>query len=160
MVSDLIEEFLELAEEADIQLSSHMPQSSIYVMCNESQLYRLISNLMANAIQYTPASGGVDVHLSVRDRVAYLKVIDNGIGIAPEEQDRIFDRFYRVRRDRSRQTGGNGLGLAIAQAIAQAHNGQLNVESQLENGSIFTLQLAVSQPKIEKSISLRSHHYR
>ncbi len=160
MVSDLIEEFSELAEEADIQLSSYLPQSSIYVMGNESQLYRLISNLMTNAIQYTPASGRVDVHLLVRDRVSYLKVIDSGIGIDPEEQDRIFDRFYRVRRDRSRQTGGNGLGLAIAQAIAQAHNGQLNVESQPEKGSIFTLQLAVSQPKIEKSISLSSHHYR
>jgi len=153
IVSDLTEEFLELAEEAGIQLSNRMPPSPINVMGNESQLYRLISNLMSNAVQYTPAGGTVEVHLSQRDQVAYLKVIDNGIGIDPKEQDRIFDRFYRVRRDRSRQTGGNGLGLAIAQAITQAHNGQLNVESQPGKGSTFILQLAVSQPKVKKTIS-------
>lgn len=153
IVSDLTEEFLELAEEAGIQLSNRMPPSPINIMGNESQLYRLISNLMSNAVQYIPAGGTVEVHLSQRDHVAYLKVVDNGIGIDPKEQDRIFERFYRVRRDRSRQTGGNGLGLAIAQAIAQAHNGQLNVESQPGKGSTFILQLAVSQPKVKKSIS-------
>ncbi|MGB3767606.1 MAG: two-component system sensor histidine kinase RppB [Phormidesmis sp.] len=142
IVIDLIEEFSELADGTDIQLSSYIPERSINVMGNEPQLYRLISNLMANAIQYTPKGGTVTVSLERRDRTAYLHVSDTGIGIESGEQKRIFDRFYRVNRDRSRQTGGNGLGLAIAQAIAQAHNGRLTIESQPSKGSTFTLQIA------------------
>lgn len=144
IVSDLIEEFSELADGANFQLASHIPERSIDVMGNEPQLYRLISNLIVNAIQYTPEKGTVTVSLERRDRMAYLKVSDTGIGIESDEQKRIFDRFYRVNRDRSRQTGGNGLGLAIAQAIAQAHHGRLTVESQLDKGSTFTLQIAIA----------------
>ncbi|MBP0001837.1 MAG: two-component sensor histidine kinase [Cyanobacteria bacterium SID2] len=143
IVSDLVEEFSELADEADLQLSSCIPQLSIFVMGNEQQLYRLISNLIANAIQYTLAGGTVQVDLGWRDRTAYLKIEDTGIGLSPEDCKRIFDRFYRVDRDRSRQTGGNGLGLAIARAIAQLHDGQLSVESQLDRGSTFILKLPI-----------------
>ena len=153
IISDLTEEFSELVDGTDVQLYSHIPERSINVMGNEPQLYRLISNLIANAIQYTPEGGRVTVGLEQRDHTAFLKVSDTGIGIEPHEQQHIFDRFYRVNRDRSRQTGGNGLGLAIAQAIAQVHNGQLNVESQPGKGSTFTLQMAVSQPTAKKSVS-------
>ena len=141
IASDLIEEFSELADSANIQLASHLPEGAINVMGNEPQLYRLLSNLIANAIQYTPKGGTVTISLERRDRTAYLKVSDTGIGIELGEQNRIFDRFYRVNRDRSRQTGGNGLGLAIAQAITQAHHGRLSVESQPNQGSTFTLQI-------------------
>lgn len=70
-----------------------------------------------------------------------IQVQDTGIGIAPTDQAHIFDRFYRMNRDRSRQTGGAGLGLAIAQAIAQAHQGSLHVQSELGRGSTFTVHL-------------------
>jgi signal transduction histidine kinase len=75
------------------------------------------------------------------DQYARISIQDTGIGIAPEEQSRIFERFYRVNSDRSRHTGGAGLGLAIAQAIAQAHNGRLSVSSELNQGSLFILTL-------------------
>lgn len=78
---------------------------------------------------------------TLHDSVELIKVTDTGIGIPPTEQAHIFDRFYRVNRDRSRHTGGSGLGLAIARAIATAHHGSLQVDSQLGVGSTFTIRL-------------------
>ncbi|MGV0028717.1 two-component system sensor histidine kinase RppB [Phormidesmis priestleyi] len=141
LVSDLTEEFLELASASDIHLTSQISNSEIYVLGHESQLYRLVSNLIANAIQYTPTGGHVMVSLESHDRTAYVTVQDTGIGIAPSEQTRIFDRFYRVESDRSRKTGGTGLGLAIAQAIVFHHQGQLLVKSEVGVGSLFTIYL-------------------
>jgi len=144
LVNDLTEEFLELATASDVHLTGHVPQTEIYVLGNESQLYRLVSNLIANAIQYTLAGGEVVISLNAHDRMAVIAVKDTGIGIPPDQISHIFDRFYRVNVDRSRKTGGTGLGLAIAQAIAQKHQAHLTVESQMGQGSIFTLEMLIS----------------
>jgi two-component Ni(II)/redox sensor kinase NrsS len=125
LIADLTEELSELATASNIHLTSRVPKSEIYVLGNESQLYRLVSNLIANAIQYTSAGGSVQVSLSQSERTAVMAIEDTGIGISPTEQSRIFERFYRVNSDRSRQTGGTGLGLAIASAIAHRHQGHL-----------------------------------
>ncbi len=143
LITDLTEEFLELATIADIHLTNQIPNHEVYVLGNGSQLYRLVSNLIANAIQYTPNGGQVVVSLTTRDRMAFITVKDTGIGIAASEQTRIFDRFYRVDSDRSRKTGGTGLGLAIAQAIAIQHQARIKVESQVNQGSLFTVELTV-----------------
>jgi two-component Ni(II)/redox sensor kinase NrsS len=140
IVADLTEELAEFAATTDIHLSSQIPDGEIHVMGHESQLYRLVSNLIANAIQYTSPGGSVVVSLAVPDRAATITVKDTGIGILAEEQSRIFERFYRVNSDRSRKTGGTGLGLAIAQAIAQRHQGQITVKSEAGRGSVFTIQ--------------------
>ena len=141
LIADLTEELSELAAASNIHLTSRVPNSEIYVLGNESQLYRLVSNLIANAIQYTSAGGSVQVSLSQNDRTAVMTIEDTGIGISPTEQSRIFERFYRVNSDRSRQTGGTGLGLAIASAIAHRHQGHLKVNSELDKGSVFTICL-------------------
>lgn len=141
IVADLTEELAELAATADIHLSNQILDIEIYVAGHESQLYRLVSNLIANAIQYTPPGGSVVVSLAAQDRSATITVKDTGIGIPAEEQSRIFERFYRVNSDRSRKTGGTGLGLAIAQAIAQRHQAQVTVKSEVGNGSVFIVQL-------------------
>lgn len=146
IVADLTEELAEFANTTDIHLSSQIPDNAIHVMGHESQLYRLVSNLMANAIQYTPTGGSVIVSLAARDRSATITVKDTGIGIPVEAQSRIFERFYRVNSDRSRKTGGTGLGLAIAQAIAQRHGSQIVVDSQPQQGSCFTLQFKTVGP--------------
>jgi two-component system, OmpR family, Ni(II)-sensor and/or redox sensor kinase NrsS len=146
LISDLTEEFLELAAQSDIHLIHQIPPQALYVLGNESQLYRLVSNLMANAIQYTPRGGQVVVSLTARDRTALIAVKDTGIGIAPKQQVRIFDRFYRVNSDRSRSTGGSGLGLAIAMAIAQTHQGSIHVQSIVGNGSLFRVCLSLTLP--------------
>lgn len=142
LICDLTEEFLELATIANIHLTHQISNHDVYVLGNESQLYRLVSNLIANAIQYTPNGGQVVVRLTTCDHMALIAVKDTGIGIEAAEQTRIFDRFYRVDSDRSRKTGGTGLGLAIAQAIAIKHQTQIKVESQAHQGSLFTVELA------------------
>lgn len=149
LVADLTEEFLELANRAEIHLSDRIPDREIYVLGNESQLYRLVSNLIDNALQYTPSGGRVEVSLIDLDCQACITVKDTGIGIALEEQSRIFDRFYRIDGDRCRKTGGTGLGLAIVRAIADRHSGHLAVKSQLGTGSLFTIYL----PSISKAVS-------
>ncbi|MEB3335874.1 MAG: two-component system sensor histidine kinase RppB [Leptolyngbyaceae bacterium] len=141
LVNDLTEEFLELAITADLRLTSQVSLHTLDVMGHESQLYRLVSNLIANAIQYTPAGGHVEISLESHNRLAVIAVKDTGIGIPTDQQKRIFDRFYRIKRDRARNTGGTGLGLAIAQAIAQGHQGTIQVQSELGKGSLFTVCL-------------------
>jgi two-component Ni(II)/redox sensor kinase NrsS len=141
LVNDLTEEFSELAFAAEIDLSSKVRADDVYVRGNESQLYRLVSNLIANAIHYTKAGGKIYITLTTEEAMAIITVQDTGIGIASDEQERIFERFYRVNQDRSRQTGGTGLGLAIAQAIAVKHGGSLTVQSELGQGSLFNVRL-------------------
>ena len=142
IVSDLIEEFAAMAYSAKVTLTSSIRvHEPINIVSNCDQLYRLISNLIVNAIQYTPTGGKVIVILDRSDNYAVIRVQDTGIGIAQQEIPRIFDRFYRVNSDRSRSSGGSGLGLAIAFAIVQANQGNFNVQSELGKGSTFTVQL-------------------
>jgi two-component system OmpR family sensor kinase len=144
IISDLIEELTAFAQSAEIELISRvMLTYPLTIIGNEDQLYRLISNLIVNAIKYTSTGGKVEVILDRHDHHAVIQICDTGIGIAPQEQQRIFDRFYRVDSDRSRDTGGSGLGLAIAAAIVKAHKGSLQVQSELGKGSIFTVQFAL-----------------
>ena len=152
MISDLVEEFAAMARlqqgAAQGANASHLKLTSVIrvdqplnIIGHSEQLYRLISNLIINAIQYTPKGGKITIVLDRTEHYAVIQVEDTGIGIPQTELGRIFDRFYRVNSDRSRSTGGSGLGLAIAQAIVQAHHGNLNVQSELGKGSTFTILL-------------------
>jgi signal transduction histidine kinase len=153
IVNDSVEELEALAMSAKITLTSIVPaQEPLHILGVPEQLYRLISNLIVNAIQYTSAGGSVTVVLDRSHLDALIQVQDTGIGIAPEDRSRIFDRFYRVNSDRSRNTGGSGLGLAIARAIVIAHQGSIQVQSELGKGSTFTvrLPLEVATPKSDR----------
>lgn len=142
LISDLVEEFSELAIAANISLTAALPTNQPVTVCgSEEQLYRLVANLITNAIQYTFKGGKVIVHLKRDDHSALIQVQDTGIGIPLGEQARIFDRFYRVNSDRSRHTGGAGLGLAIAQEIVKAHKGKIQVQSEPMQGSVFSVYL-------------------
>jgi signal transduction histidine kinase len=142
IVSDLVEELETLALAAGVTLTADVRvYQPINVTGDEEQLYRLFSNLIVNAIQYTPKGGLVTVVLDRNDHHALIQVRDTGIGIAKSEQKRVFERFYRVSSDRSRKTGGSGLGLSIAEAIAQAHHGSIQVQSELGKGSTFTITI-------------------
>ncbi|BDA73902.1 two-component sensor histidine kinase [Calothrix sp. PCC 7716] len=145
LIIDLMEEFSALASNADLEISSSLEHSQpLYVLADEDQILRLFSNLIANAIKYTPAGGYVHITLKHSTNDAVIEVKDTGIGIAPEEQVRIFDRFYRIDTARSRSNGGSGLGLAIAKAIVEVHKGSIEVQSQLGKGSTFIVRLPAS----------------
>jgi len=110
-----------------------------------SELFSAISNLVSNAVRYTPAGGTIRVAWSRDAEQVMLSVSDTGPGIAPEHLPRLSERFYRVDRSRSRETGGTGLGLAITKHVAQRHGGELRIESQVGKGSTFMLVLPVSR---------------
>ncbi|MGF1591082.1 MAG: two-component system sensor histidine kinase RppB [Pleurocapsa sp.] len=145
LVDDLVEELEPLAIAYKITLTSKIRVNKpLHVKGDGDQLYRLVYNLIVNAIQHTPSDGKVTVILERDDRYAFIRVKDTGMGIAPEHQARIFDRFYRVQSDRSRRTGGSGLGLAIALSIARSHSCKLSVRSQLGQGSTFIFQFPLA----------------
>ncbi|HEY9660535.1 MAG TPA: two-component system sensor histidine kinase RppB [Allocoleopsis sp.] len=146
LIKELVDEFTALAMAEDISLSVDLQNfAPVYTSGNAEQLYRAIANLLSNAIQYTPAGGSITLALIQDQTHAMIQVKDTGIGIAADEHARIFDRFYRVDRERSRHRGGSGLGLAITQAIVHAHRGTLDVKSEIGQGSTFTLRLPLAQ---------------
>jgi signal transduction histidine kinase len=142
IIADLDEELAAMAIAANIQLQIVVGVNhALWVWGNSDQLYRLITNLITNAVKYTPANGQVTVFLRQRNRLAIVQVQDTGIGIDVRSQRRIFDRFYRIYDTRSRYKGGAGLGLAIVKSIATLHRGRLSVQSKVGEGSTFTLEL-------------------
>ncbi len=104
---------------------------------NHNELYSAFSNLVVNAVQYTPAGGMIRIRWYEDELGAHLKVSDTGEGIAPGHIPRLTERFYRVDKDRSRESGGTGLGLAIVKHVMQRHRGGLYIDSELGKGSIF-----------------------
>lgn len=109
-----------------------------------ASLRRALVNLVENAIKYTPRGGKVDLSLGAEAETAVVEVSDTGIGVEPADAERIFDPFVRLDAARSRDTGGAGLGLAIARSIAVAHRGSLSVASRPGSGSRFTLRLPLA----------------
>jgi two-component system phosphate regulon sensor histidine kinase PhoR len=110
-----------------------------------NELESAVRNLLTNAVRYTPQGGRIDVDWRIRDGEGWLTVRDTGIGIAQEHLPRLAERFYRVDRGRSRDSGGTGLGLAITKHVMQRHGGRLHVESRLGQGSAFSLRLPASR---------------
>jgi two-component system phosphate regulon sensor histidine kinase PhoR len=121
------------------------PQAAVVcrVRADREGLREILDNLLDNAIKYTPEGGSVSVVWQSTATSARIAVRDSGIGIKPEDQERIFERFYRVDKARSREMGGTGLGLSIVKHLAQSMNGAVAVESEVGKGSVFTVELPV-----------------
>ena len=127
------------AQESEIDLDQGT--ESLTLRGDEELLKRMLLNLLDNAVKYTPDGGEIGLTLRSRNGNACIKVHDTGIGIPEAEQERIFDRFYRVDKARSRALGGAGMGLSIARNIVEAHAGTIQVESRPGTGSSLTVEL-------------------
>ncbi|MBQ2405741.1 MAG: two-component sensor histidine kinase [Lachnospiraceae bacterium] len=140
---EIAEERLELlrsnAREKNIQIS--LKGENCMVLSNKGMLIELIDNLVQNAIRYNVQNGMVEVCVDHNKNHAVLKVSDSGIGIPKDEQKRVFERFYRVDKSRSRETGGTGLGLAIVKHIVEIHDGSIELESEVKKGTSITVYL-------------------
>jgi two-component system, OmpR family, phosphate regulon sensor histidine kinase PhoR len=145
LVKEVVGGYADLAEERRIRLETEL-RPGISMRGDRAQLGLLLSNLIDNALRYTPAGGTVCVRLDAAESRAVLQVADTGEGIPASEVPRVFERFYRVDKARTRQTGGTGLGLAIVRHVAEAHGGTVRVDSELARGTTFTVTLPVAGP--------------
>ncbi len=111
------------------------------VLGNRYNIEEVVSNLISNAIRYTPEGGSIVVSAHMEEGYVFIQVSDTGFGIPEKELERIFDRFYRIKNERTRFITGTGLGLSIVKSIVDAHNGMIQVESELDRGSTFSVCL-------------------
>ncbi len=140
IVQEAISRYRVVAERADIAITTD-DATGFRVLGDEELLVTAIANLISNAIAYSPNNSTVSISRRSRDDMIEIAVTDRGIGIAKSDQERVFERFFRVDKARSRATGGTGLGLAIVKHVAANHNGNIRLWSQPGTGSTFTLSI-------------------
>lgn len=140
LAAEAVESLRTTAENRQIEVSVDVP-SGLTVQGVRDQLLAALRNLLSNAIAYSPSETAVRLRADQHQGLVRISVTDQGIGIPPEELDRVFERFYRIDRARSRDTGGTGLGLAIVKHVAQNHSGDVVVRSREGQGSTFTLRM-------------------
>lgn len=139
-------------EKFDIELQRKNIDASCYVTADVPLVYadkdgieRVILNILSNAIKYTPDNGKVDIYVGYVHNDAYIKIKDTGIGIPKKDLDRIYERFYRVDKARSRKLGGTGLGLSIAKEIIEKNNGSIDIKSKVNEGTEVIIKIPVKK---------------
>lgn len=142
VIRDAVAALEPLAKEKQVTLDAELPVS-IPMTGDVDRLMQLAYILLHNAVHYTPSGGQIKVLAEAIGHHVVLRVTDTGIGMTPEETEKIFDRFYRADKARSRQNGGHGLGLSIAKWIVERHDGRIDVISAPEHGSVFTCTLPI-----------------
>ncbi|WP_416675483.1 GAF domain-containing sensor histidine kinase [Egbenema bharatensis] len=145
---DLCERVLMLMQERShdrnitLTFENQLPDRIRSVLLDDRKVYQILVNLVSNAIKFTPTHGQVNLRLSLdKDSMLNFSVTDTGIGIPPEQQGKIFEAFYQVENSMQRQTGGTGLGLALCRQFAKLMNGSIRLESQVNQGSTFSVQI-------------------
>ena len=140
-IGPLLTEIFESMEPiaADAQVMLHKECSPVAIEASTQQMRELIMNLVSNGVKYNHPGGNVWVEVWPENGMLYIQVKDDGCGISREDQDRIFERFYRVDKGRSKKIGGTGLGLSIVKHIVEYYNGSIKLESEPGKGSCFTV---------------------
>lgn len=142
VIRKTIDEIKSIAERKNIELSFDPSDADgVTVFGDEERLQQVLINLINNAIKYTPEKGSVKISLEIKEKEVTVTIEDTGIGIPAKDLPRIFERFYRVDKTRSRDVGGSGLGLSIVKHILEAHSSQIRVESEFNKGSRFEFNL-------------------
>ena len=146
-------DLLELAQASVTNFESQLQEKKLHctvegtrtiVLADRSRIQQVVTNLLSNAIKYSNENGVIHVVIKDTADAGIIQVEDEGIGIAQEELDLIFERFYRTDKSRNRKTGGAGIGLTIVKTIVQAHDGIITVESKEDCGSTFIVTLPKS----------------
>jgi PAS domain S-box-containing protein len=140
-IAEQVQFYQETANAGDITLTYEKHEDPPKIMANPTNINEVLSNLISNAIRYSPEGGKVSVSTEIENDSLVMRVKDTGLGIPEEDRERIFDRFYRVKNEKTRYIAGTGLGLAIVKSIVEAHNGSIHVESKPGQGSIFSVYL-------------------
>ena len=130
-------------QELDCYITSNVPMA----FADRDGVEQVITNIVSNAIKYTPEKGSIKVYVGCVHDDAYIKIIDNGIGIPEKDLPRVFERFYRVDKARSREMGGTGLGLPIAKEIIEANGGSIDMKSEVGNGTEVVIKVPVKEPE-------------
>jgi two-component system phosphate regulon sensor histidine kinase PhoR len=147
-VSRSISNLISAADDRGIELLTDVPEAAVRVVGDYQALELVVNNLLDNALKYTPQGGKVWVRVDTDGKSAILEVVDTGIGIAREHHERIFERFYRVDKARSREVGGTGLGLSIVKHICKLLGGSVSIASDIGVGSTFRVRLPLSTPAL------------
>jgi two-component system phosphate regulon sensor histidine kinase PhoR len=159
LLGDIVDSMRPIAARKMISLELDTSPAHTEVFCDSQAIYQILSNLLDNAVKYTPEGGIITVGSrpftdNSGARRVEVFVRDTGAGIPPEDLPRLFERFYRVDKARSRELGGTGLGLAIVKHLVRAHGGEVSVESQLGQGSTFLFTLPVDDSPEQQSNEL------
>jgi two-component system, OmpR family, phosphate regulon sensor histidine kinase PhoR len=139
---DVIEQLDLLAKKKNVNLSlARKFDKPVFVMADKFRIRQVLVNLITNSIKYGKENGKTEINFSLYNDEVIIEIKDNGIGISPEHLPRLFERFYRVDKGRSREQGGTGLGLAIVKHIIEAHQKTISVKSTVDEGTVFTFTL-------------------
>jgi two-component system sensor histidine kinase VicK len=150
-IRDAVEALAVQSKKRGMAVSIEAPPGPLTALGDRERIQQVVMNLISNAIKFTPEGGDVRISILQADGWYRVSVKDNGIGIPKEEIPRIFDRFYRVDKARSRQLGGTGLGLSIARQIVEAHGGQVEIKSEMGEGTIVTFTLRADAARLVDS---------
>lgn len=145
LIIDIIKRMRPLANAKKIKLDCNLLKEEVFAEIDKTKFMLAISNLVENAIKYTAEEGLITVTVDCDHQNAFLSVSDTGIGIAEEEINKIFERFYRVDKTRNRETGGTGLGLSITHSTILMHNGSIKVNSKEQEGTTFLVRIPLKQ---------------
>ncbi|NJO83597.1 MAG: GAF domain-containing protein [Blastochloris sp.] len=154
VIGDCVQDLLPIVEGKAMRMDVNVPANLPTLHGDFQRLKQIFNNLISNAIKYTPPEGRIQIAAEATNDSIRIAVIDNGIGISPEDQARIFERFYRVRHAETETIEGTGLGLALVKKLVEAHGGQLGLESALGEGSTFTVTLPLTaKPQMTEDTS-------
>ena len=144
IIADVVTTFSQRARDREIELSVSSNETTLMMDYDETRLRQIITNLVENALTNTPNNGTINIDIQDNAQDLKISITDSGVGISKENLPRIFDQFYRVDGSRSSITGGAGLGLTIVKKLTEAHNGSIDVSSELGQGTTFTVSLPIS----------------
>ncbi len=145
VIQDCTEQVKPVAQNKAITVINNILEPLPHIMADRSRMRQILINLIGNGVKYTGTEGWVKIGAEVKANTLRISIQDNGMGISPEDQIHVFERFYRVRRPETDNIEGTGLGLAIVKSLVEAHGGQITVESKLGEGTTFYLILPIAQ---------------